>query len=97
MEEFLDGLSKDHLGKVIQVLEERGPSLPFPYSSQVAGRLRELRIHFGRELHRILYYCDITRAFVLLHGFEKRSQQLPRREIAIAIQRMALDKKKKEG
>lgn len=58
------------------MLEERGPHLPFPYSSQVEGRLRELRVHFGRTLYRILYYGDAERTFVLLHAFTKRTPRL---------------------
>ncbi len=98
VEEFLRQVPESHLGKihqVIQMLAERGPNLPFPYSSQVEGRLRELRAHFGRVLYRILYYGDVTRTFVLLHGFEKRSEKLSMSEIAIALQRMALDLKMK--
>ena len=41
VEKFLEQLPKERLGKVLQVLqmlEERGPHLPFPYSSQVEGR-----------------------------------------------------------
>ena len=55
VERFLDSLPDKHLGKVlqvIQVLEERGPNLPFPYSSQVEGKLRELRAHYGKVQHR---------------------------------------------
>lgn len=96
VEDYFRRVPESHLGKihqVIQMLAERGPNLPFPYSSQVQGRLRELRAHFGRELYRILYYCDVTRTFVLLHAFEKRSEKLSVGEIAIALQRMAQDHK----
>lgn len=31
------------------------PPLPFPWSSQVEGELRELRCHYGSELYRVLY------------------------------------------
>lgn len=78
------------------MLEERGPSLPFPYSSQVEGPLRELRLHYGSILYRLLYYCDVNRPFVLLHAFTKRTQTLPSRKIAIAKARMARDQKEKQ-
>ena len=100
VEGFLERLREGHVGKVLQVLqmlEERGPSLPFPYSSQVEGRLRELRVPYGRTLYRIFYYCDVHRTFVLLHAFEKRSQRLPRGEIHIAAARMARDQETKRG
>ena len=98
VEKFFEQLPKQHLGKVLQVLqmlEERGAHLPFPYSSQVEGRLRELRVHYGRALYRILYYGDARRTFVLLHAFEKRTQALPSEEVALAMRRMARDEERK--
>ncbi len=83
--------------QVIQILSEFGIDLPFPYSSQVEGRLRELRARYGKNQYRVLYYGDADRVFVLLHAFEKRSQKLPQREIRIAIERMNADRKSKEG
>ena len=82
---------------MIQILAEFGIDLPFPYSSQVEGRLRELRARYGKNQYRVLYYGDAGRVFVLLHAFEKRSQKLPQREIRIAMERMNADRKSKEG
>ena len=98
VEEFLQRLSEPEAGKILQVLqmlEEWGPRLPFPYSSQVEGRLRELRIHYGRTLYRVFYYADAQRTFVLLHAFEKRSQALPESELRLALKRMAKDQGRK--
>ena len=98
--EFLLSLRPKPRGKVlqgIQILSEFGIDLPFPYSSQVEGRLRELRVREGKNQYRILYYGDANRVFVLLHAFEKRSQKLPQREIRIAMERMNADRKRKEG
>lgn len=98
VKDFLAGLSREHLGKIVQViqmLEELGPHLPFPYSSQVAGPLRELRAHYGRELYRVLYYGDVRRTFVLLHILAKRTTSLPREDIRIALDRMARDHERK--
>ncbi|PYM81566.1 MAG: hypothetical protein DME13_19790 [Candidatus Rokuibacteriota bacterium] len=41
---------------VIKLLEELGPTLPFPYSSQVEGKLRELRTHYGETHYRVFYF-----------------------------------------
>ncbi len=82
---------------MIQILSEFGIDLPFPYSSQVEGRLRELRARYGKNQYRVLYYGDANRIFVLLHAFEKRSQKLPQREIRIAMERMNADRERKEG
>ena len=45
VEQFLDELTEKHRAKLlalIKMLKEYGPTLPFPYSSQVEGKLREL-------------------------------------------------------
>lgn len=100
VEDFLQKLPNAHTGKILQVirvLREQGPALPFPYSSQVEGPLRELRIHFGRHHYRVLYYGDPQRVFVLLHAFEKRTAQIPLQETSIAKQRMVIDLGKKKG
>ena len=77
------------------MLAERGPSLPFPYSTQVEGPLRELRAHYGRDLYRILYYGDVRRTFVLLHILAKRTASLPPHDIRIALSRMTQDHERK--
>lgn len=98
VKDFLLSLPPRHRGKVlqsIQILSEFGINLPFPYSSQVEGKLRELRSHYGRNHYRTLYYCDVNRTFVLLHAFPKRTQKIPKREIRIAMERMKTDQQKK--
>ena len=88
---FLDGLEARRRAKVlaiIKLLEERGPTLPFPYSSQIEGKLRELRTHYGEEQYRVLYYGAVDRVFVLLHAFAKRTKKTPRGEIELANERM---------
>jgi len=89
--DFLDGLGKAQQAKVIaaiRMLEEEGPNLPFPYSSQVRGKVRELRIRFGRDRLRVLYFGDPERTFVLLHALSKRTDRLLDSDIAIAEARV---------
>src|SRR5712691_11838884 len=60
-EEFLSALPISQRAKalaIIKMLEHEGPNLPFPYSSQVRGKLRELRTQQGRDKLRILYFGD---------------------------------------
>lgn len=93
VEEFLVGLPLNHRAKaiaLIKMLKQEGPNLPFPYSSQVSGRLRELRTQQGKDRLRILYFGDPNRVFVLLHATIKRSAKLPEEDIRIAEQRMKL-------
>lgn len=70
----------------LNMLNDRVPHLPFPHSSQVAGEMRELRCHYGRNLYRVLHRRSDT-LLVLLHIFAKRSAKIPAGEIAVAQER----------
>jgi len=100
VEKYLTSLAVQQRAKalaLIRMLEQEGPSLPFPYSSQVRGKLRELRTQQGKDKLRILYFGDAKRVFVLLHGIIKRSAQLPEEDIRIAEARMELHVRRLEG
>lgn len=99
VKDFLLILNKKARGKVlqyIQLLSEVGPTLPFPYSSQVRGKMRELRPSFGKTSYRIMYYQDINQVFILLHGFIKTTKKIPKNEIDIAKLRMKDDQQRKK-
>jgi len=73
--EQLDDGEQDSVDRVIRLLEQLGPTLGFPHSSQVHGsrhgHMRELRVqHQGRPL-RILYAFDPRRTAILLLGGDK--------------------------
>jgi phage-related protein len=72
----------NHIGRLNE-LTDATPHLPFPWSSQVRGELRELRCQVGGERHRILF-ARSRGLFILLHAFLKNSQKLPEEEIRIA-------------
>ncbi|MGH9787676.1 MAG: type II toxin-antitoxin system RelE/ParE family toxin [Candidatus Acidiferrales bacterium] len=91
VEVFLNGLPKPQRAKVvarIRLLQEQGVDLPFPYSSQVRGRLRELRARFAKERIRIFYFADSRRWFILVHGVLKRTEKLAESDIRIAEARV---------
>jgi phage-related protein len=92
VEVFLNGLPKKHRAKLLGLiakLKEHGPTLPFPYSSQVEGRLRELRTRFGKTRLRILYFGDANQEFILLHGVVKDSEKLEKSDMEAAKTRLA--------
>ena len=63
------------VGRVVELLVEHGPSLPFPYSSGIATsrhrHMRELRIQHEGRPYRVLYAFDPRRAAILLLGGDK--------------------------
>jgi len=91
VEGFIAGLSRERKAKalaIIKLLAEEGPTLPFPYSSQVRGKIRELRTQCGKDKIRILYFGDPRRYFILLHGLVKRTDRLSEEDIQITEKRM---------
>ncbi|HEX7048532.1 MAG TPA: type II toxin-antitoxin system RelE/ParE family toxin [Gammaproteobacteria bacterium] len=56
----------------VQLLEAKGPQLPFPYSSGITrskhAHMRELRVQHEGEPYRILYAFDPRRTAILLIG-----------------------------
>ncbi|MGH9358937.1 MAG: type II toxin-antitoxin system RelE/ParE family toxin [Terriglobia bacterium] len=92
VEEFLDSLAAKQRNKLVALIEklaEYGVDLPFPYSSQVRGKLRELRTRLGKTRLRILYFADSKRTFILLHGVVKNTGKLEEAHIQIAEERLA--------
>jgi hypothetical protein len=72
--ELGDG-ERDAIAMVMRLLQERGPTLQFPYSSRIRGsrhrQMRELRVqHMGRP-YRILYVFNPKRSAILLVGGRK--------------------------
>jgi len=73
-----NGLTEDErisVERSVLLLEERGPHLPFPYSSGVNGSrhaaMRELRVQHQGRPYRMLYIFDPRRVALLLLGGDK--------------------------
>lgn len=70
----------------IELLEKHGPELREPYVKPIKGKdLFELRIKFASDISRIFYFTNRQKTFVLLHGFTKKTQKTPPREIERAL------------
>ena len=70
---------QDDVTAIVELLEEMGPELPFPFSSGVEGsrhsHMRELRIQSHGDPLRIFYAFDPTRSAILLIGGNKTGQE----------------------
>jgi hypothetical protein len=82
-EQWWEGLREDEqdsIDSTVGLLEERGPSLPFPFSSAVRGSkhgsMRELRVQHRGQPYRIFYAFDPRRAAILLLGGNKVGDDL---------------------
>jgi hypothetical protein len=80
---------QDAIDRTIGLLEERGPTLGYPYSSDVKGsrhgRMRELRVQQAGHPIRIFYAWDPRRVCLLLIGGDKSGDnQFYERMVTIA-------------
>jgi phage-related protein len=88
--EWLTGLSRDDrlaIGKDIQRVEFGWP-IGMPYCRSLGRGLWEVRTNLnGGRIVRVIF-AFLGGDIVLLHGFEKKSQKTPDREIEVAIKRL---------
>ena len=71
----LDASERIKIAASVELLEERGPNLPFPHSSGIAqsahDHMRELRVQISGDPYRIFYAFDPRRMAILLIGGNK--------------------------
>ncbi len=92
IENFLLSLPTSHRAKAIwelDLLEKYGLSLRMPYVRSIKGDrykgLMELRIQHGNNISRIFYFLCVKDTLVLLHGFVKKDQKTPAKELETAL------------
>jgi phage-related protein len=73
---------------VFDMLYQINIQLPYPYTSKVEDDLWELRIKHSSDYYRILYSTVPEKTFLLLHGILKKTDDLPKQDIALARRRL---------
>ena len=84
VKDFLEELPAKHHARAlrdIEALERYGPTLTAPHVKHIRGKLWELRIKSANDISRIFYFIYARRGIILLHGFIKKTQKTPIREI----------------
>ena len=93
LEKFINNLDDRTIAKTlrtIDLLERFGHELSMPHSKKINNRIFELRVRGQQEVR--IFYTYHKHVVVLLHGFIKKSQKTPRKELSIAVTRVhALD------
>jgi len=88
VKEFIEKQDRKSYTKIIryiELLEEYGSYLKPPYIKKLQDKLFELRIT-GTTSIRIIYTV-MNNGYYLLHGFIKKSQKTPSRELKTALDR----------
>lgn len=87
---FINSCSKPQQVKILRVLshfEEYGIQAVIPHIKKLTGTpFWEIRI-LGKDNIRIIYIIEIGNLILLLHGFFKKRQKTPPKEIEICYKR----------
>jgi phage-related protein len=94
IKDFIDNLqesSQAKLGRQLDLLEQYGYELGMPHAKSMGDGLMELRVRSGRGSQevRVFYAFVMRNRIYLLHGFVKKSQATPKKELDLARQRKA--------
>ncbi len=91
VEEFFDSLTNKQFEKISFVLDliEQIDIVPRKYFKKLKGtdNIWEVRIQHGNNIFRILGFFDGKNLVILNHAFTKKSQKIPKKEIAVAEKR----------
>ena len=85
---FLDGATEKvqaKFGKMLNLLEEKGPELRRPYADYLRDGIWELRVGFGGDQFRALYFFWDLKRIVITHGIIKKTNRVPPGEIDRAL------------
>jgi phage-related protein len=88
--EFIASLKPDEQAKIVRaidLLEEFGPQIGMPYVRHLSGGLWELRVPFGGQSFRLLFFVE-GNALVIVHAFSKKTPKTPLKELNTATTRM---------
>ena len=87
-QEFLDSLEIKMQAKMVRTiafLQENGSDLRELYSEYLQDGILELRAKVGSNISRVLYFFFDGKKVILTHGFIKKTQKTPRKEIDRAL------------
>jgi phage-related protein len=94
LEEWLESVPADIKARVLRIVDMLvmfGPhNVREPYVKHVEGKRKLFEIRAkGKDGIARVYYCTIAgQKIILLHGFTKKTDKTPKREIDIAVKRM---------
>jgi phage-related protein len=87
VEEWMSSIPKTAYTKLIRnmkMLREFNITLKEPYVKQ----LYEIRAKDTNGIYRVIYFAYTGKKFIMLHGFTKKTQKTPMKELKLSKQRM---------
>ena len=90
VEEFLDSLDEKTRARFrwsMEQLRVRNVQAREPLVKHLEDKLWELREESRTNIYRVIYFFFTGRRIVFVHGFQKKSQKTPAKELAVARER----------
>lgn len=88
VQEYLQTLTEKEqtkISKYVDFLQQNKGVLGEPYTRHIRDKIRELRVDFGTNRHRIFFFTFINKNIIFLHAFLKRTAKTPENEITKAL------------
>jgi phage-related protein len=75
--------------RIFDLLTEHGIAVGMPFVRSIPdSKLFEIRVEENTNTYRIFYLAYTGQRFILLHGFQKKTQKTPKQELEIAKVRL---------
>ncbi len=74
--------------RIMDLMQEHGADLGMPFTKAMGDGLFEIRVKAKEGIGRVFYCTVINKEIVVLHGFIKKTQKTPSKEIKTALKRM---------
>ena len=74
--------------RIAEQIVVSGPNLGMPYTRPFGDGLFEIRAKGAEGIGRAFFCCLVRRRVVILHGFIKKTQATPAKELEIARKRL---------
>ena len=87
IEQWPVGVYADFL-RLLDLLQESGLPLQMPHSRAMKGGLFELRCKGSEGIGRAFYCTRIGHELIIRHGFVKKTQATPAKELELARRRL---------
>lgn len=92
VESFVRELPAGLLARYLRLTDmmlEFGANLGMPHTQSMSNGLFELRVKGKEGIARVFYCTRVGQRIIMLHGFVKKSQKTPPKELKIARERLA--------
>jgi len=90
--DFLEGLDAKTQARFLWSIEQlrlRNVQAREPLVRHLDDKIWELREESHTDIYRLLYFFFTGKRIIFVHGFQKKTQKTPRREIELALKRLA--------